>query len=98
MLEKEGIDAFEALRYISKRWLVPYSAIGYAGLKDKHASTKQWISIPMKYSVSSFRKNRIRTEFIGYCSKRIRIGELIGNRFIITVRDVKKDQFEGVQD
>jgi tRNA pseudouridine13 synthase len=94
LLEKEEMDTFEALRYLSKKWLVPFAAIGYAGLKDKHAYTKQLISIPTYYSVSPFRKNRIRTEFLGYSAEKIRIGELIGNRFTILVRDIKQEQLE----
>ena len=41
LLEKQGMDTFKSLRFLSKKWLVPYHEIGYAELKDKHAVTKQ---------------------------------------------------------
>jgi len=97
LLEKEEMDTFEALRYISKKWQIPTNEIGYAGLKDKHALTKQWISVPSQCDANPFHKNRIRTQFIGYCNDKIKIGELLGNRFLINVRDIKKDQIESIQ-
>ncbi len=97
LLEKEEMDTFEALRYISNKWQIPIHEIGYAGLKDKHALTKQWISVPTRNDLKSFRKNRIRTQFIGYCNNKIRIGELFGNRFIITARAIKKNQINPIQ-
>lgn len=97
LLEKEEMDTFEALRYISKKWQIPTNEIGYAGLKDKHALTKQWISVPTQFDANPLRKNRIRTQFIGYCNDKIKIGELLGNRFIITARAIKKNQINPIK-
>jgi tRNA pseudouridine13 synthase len=53
IMEKTELDTFDAIQMISKKTKVPLFEIGYAGLKDKHAVTKQFISIPSKYNVQS---------------------------------------------
>jgi tRNA pseudouridine13 synthase len=97
LLKKNGIDTFEALRYLARKWNIPYTSIGYAGLKDKHAITQQYISIPSSHKVLEIRGKKIQTEFVGYDSKKIRIGDLKGNHFEIVVRDIKKHQINDIQ-
>ena len=44
-IEKRGIPTHEAIRRIAQRTNVPKRAIGYAGLKDARAVTRQWLSL-----------------------------------------------------
>jgi len=90
ILEKLDMDTFEALRLIAKNFHVSLFEIGYAGLKDKHGVTKQYISIPVKYNITSKIIGNIKLEFIGYNNKKIKIGDLKGNRFTITARNIQK--------
>ncbi len=95
ILEKQDIDTFEALRLIAKNFHVSLFEIGYAGLKDKHGVTKQYISIPVKYNITSKIIENIKLEFIGYNNKKIKIGDLKGNRFTITARNIQKGETPG---
>ena len=64
--------------------------IGYAGLKDKHAMTKQYISLHKKYedAISGFVHESIKIISKTYHSNKIRIGHLKGNRFYIKLKKV----------
>ena len=46
LLEKRGLNTLELVNMIARQLSVKPSKIGYAGLKDKHAITRQWISVP----------------------------------------------------
>jgi tRNA pseudouridine13 synthase len=96
ILEKQEMDTFEALRLISNNLLISLFEIGYAGLKDKHGLTKQYISIPTKYNITSKKIEKIKLEFVGYCNKKIKIGNLKGNKFTITVRNIQKGDTPGI--
>jgi tRNA pseudouridine13 synthase len=45
-IEKRDLSAELFLRLIGKRLHLPSAEIGTAGLKDRHAVTRQWISVP----------------------------------------------------
>ena len=68
--------------------------IGYAGRKDRRAVTRQWVSIPA-HAESRLadcplpQAKILRQERHPY---RLRLGELIGNRFILRLRGVAADQ------
>lgn len=95
-MEKQEMDTFGALHIIAKKLRVSLYEIGYAGLKDKHGLTKQYISIPAKYNAASKEIENIKLEFVGYCNKKIKIGDLEGNRFTITVRNIQKGDTAGI--
>jgi|GEM_PF-788104 tRNA pseudouridine13 synthase len=91
LMEKQGVDTFEALRMISQKYGIPGREIGYAGLKDKHALTRQYISIPSCYNINNLNTKLIRLEPVGYHDKKIKIGDLKGNKFQLTIRDLKEE-------
>ncbi|WP_321778246.1 tRNA pseudouridine(13) synthase TruD [Sulfurimonas sp.] len=64
--------------------------IGYAGLKDKHAMTKQYISIHKQHEekLEAFEHEGIKIVSKTYHNNKIRIGHLKGNRFFIKVKKV----------
>lgn len=96
ILEKQKMDTFEALRFIAKNFRISLFEIGYAGLKDKHGLTKQYISIPSKYNIKSNEIKNLKLEFIGYNNKKIKTGDLKGNKFTITVRNIQKGDMPGI--
>ena len=96
ILEKQELDTFEALRNIAKNLCISLYEIGYAGLKDKHGLTKQYISIPSKYNITSKKLEKIKLDFIGYNNKKIKTGDLKGNRFTITARNIQKVDTPGI--
>ena len=97
LMEKQEIDTFEAVRLISKKTGLPLHEIGYAGLKDKHALAKQYISLPSHVNIQELKTANVRLRFVGYHSKKIQIGDLQGNRFQIIVRDIQPDELPGIQ-
>ncbi len=46
LLRKEGIGTIEALRAVRRLWRIRSREIGFGGLKDRHAKTTQWVTIP----------------------------------------------------
>ncbi len=45
MIEKRGLSTFDLLNIVARHFDVQKKSIGYAGLKDKHAITRQMISV-----------------------------------------------------
>ena len=68
--------------------------IGYAGLKDKHATTTQYISIESRYEkeLKKFRHPQIKILKVTRHNRSIRMGDLIGNRFKINLFEVNQIQ------
>jgi tRNA pseudouridine13 synthase len=96
LLEKQEVDTFDAIRRIAQRLHISLFEIGYAGLKDKHALARQYVSIPTKYNVQGLKLESMVLRLVGYSRKKIKIGDLIGNRFMITVRDVGEKELENI--
>lgn len=69
--------------------------IGYAGRKDKWAVTEQWFSVHApKHSladIQAFTDPKVELLEISKHSKKLRTGQLIGNRFIIQLTDLQGD-------
>ncbi|MCD6433940.1 MAG: tRNA pseudouridine(13) synthase TruD [Sulfurimonas sp.] len=64
--------------------------IGYAGLKDKHATTTQYISVDVRYekALKKFKHSQIKIVKTFKHDKNIRMGDLAGNRFSINLHFV----------
>lgn len=45
LLEKRGLNTEEAVRILAKAFGVSHKSISYAGLKDRQALTRQWLSL-----------------------------------------------------
>ena len=95
-LEKINTDTNFAIARITRGIGVSKSRIGYAGLKDKRAVTCQRISIfdPDVKRVERFGMRGIELRNPGWSDKRIELGDLKGNNFIITVRKLDKEKEE----
>lgn len=95
LLEKKGLDSFGAKKIIGKEFKVSSQEIGMAGLKDKHALTRQYISIPARFNIPvDFSQQSIALKQLGFIDKPILLGGLECNRFTITIRDIKKTDLE----
>jgi tRNA pseudouridine13 synthase len=89
-IKKQFSSTWELIARISQELDIPEHLIGYAGLKDKNATTTQYISIPANKSREYKRINTklIQVEKTYYHNEKLKIGGLIGNRFTITLKDV----------
>lgn len=93
-IEKRGQTTSDVVRRLAKMFHVSRRDIGYAGLKDKHAITRQHVSIHLPDSTHED-KYLSRFEFTPFDllwsqrhNNKLRRGHLAGNRFVIYVRNV----------
>ncbi len=89
LLKKTNYTTEKAVQTIADKLGIKRKFIGYAGNKDRKAITEQLISIKTNNKVDIKLKD-IELRFLGYSDKPISIGDLIGNGFIITIRDLNK--------
>jgi len=95
---KVSISTIELIEYLASVLKIKESDIGYAGLKDKHATTTQYLTIPKYVNVKKFKNSdRVRIEELGYCVNRLRVGELLNNSFEILLEDVTNDNFKELE-
>ncbi|MHA2357396.1 MAG: tRNA pseudouridine(13) synthase TruD [Candidatus Heimdallarchaeaceae archaeon] len=94
VLIKRDIDTSAALDWISKLWNIPRDNINLAGSKDKKALTAQRASIwGAKELFESGKIKEINlptfsTKSLSFRLREIRLGDLWGNAFDITIRDI----------
>jgi tRNA pseudouridine13 synthase len=95
-LEKINTDTSAALAQIARGLNVSKKRIGYAGLKDKRAITCQRISLymPNPTLVEKFGVKGIEIREAKWSTKRVELGDLKGNQFTITIRDIKENEEE----
>lgn len=93
---KRNYTTIRALEQISKALGIRLKDIGFAGTKDKRAVTEQHISIKNvnKEKIAQTKLKDITIEFLGYMDKPISLGDLDGNEFDITIRDLRKKEVE----
>ena len=86
-VEKRGFTTPAMVRAVTRAAGVDERDVGYAGLKDKHAVTRQWLSLPSKARAPSEWQlpEGIRVVEHTRHSNKLRTGHLLGNRFRITL-------------
>jgi len=98
LIEKKMLNTEDMVKIIGKYLHLPYKAISYAGLKDKFATTTQWFSVhlpgladpdlaglntPQHRIITAMRHN-----------KKLKIGALKENHFVINIHDFNYDEYE----
>ncbi len=89
-IEKSGITTREAARRIARELDVSPNAIGKAGSKDAHAVTRQIFSLEHVDPDRLMQLNLpdVRVLRTGRRRRKLRIGQLRGNRFLLKLRGV----------
>lgn len=92
-IEKEDVSAEYLVRRIAKATGVNKADIGVAGMKDRTAITRQFVSIPASFEEAA---DAIHSDDIRVLSKtrhmnKLRTGHLQGNKFEIRIADVSSD-------
>lgn len=92
-IEKRGVSAEELTRHVARALGISTSEVGVAGLKDRHALTRQFISVPRSTEsrLGAIDRADIRVLDARPHTQKLRTGHLRGNRFRIVVRDVAAD-------
>ena len=92
-VEKRGLNTHDLVAALRDQG-VPYSEVGVAGLKDKNAVTRQWLSVPFKHAATLEGLDDVEGVQVLELSRhdsRLRRGHLRGNRFEVRVRDPVPD-------
>ena len=92
-IEKRGIGAEYFVRQVARRLDIPTQEVGTAGLKDRHAVTRQMVSVPLaaEPNLARLDGDGIRVLRVGRHGNKLKAGHLRGNRFRILLRDVAPD-------
>lgn len=90
-IEKRDMGAEYFQRQIAQRLGIPTGEIGTAGLKDRRAVTRQWVSVPGRCEtlLPQLEGNGMAVLKVNKHGNKLRPGHLRGNRFEITLRQVK---------
>jgi len=97
-VRKKGLSTFELLDLLSNTLGIPRRQIGYAGLKDKHALTTQYLTVPAEYAEALQRLGDERVKILESTphGNKLRIGHLKGNRFRLRFKKVLGVQKEKI--
>jgi len=88
-LTKTNWELQHAIKEIAKRLGISHRRIGWAGTKDRNAITRQVISLynVTDTQVAAVHLKDIILEPVGQSNEGLSLGDLLGNRFDITIRD-----------
>ncbi len=99
-VEKRGMTTFDLVDRLARALQVKKQDIGYAGLKDARATTRQTISLPRVRAEQAIALNLdgITILSAAYHRNKLRTGHLAGNRFEIRIRGVVPDALSRAQE
>ena len=95
-IEKIGRTTLDVVLDIARDLHIDRKRMGFAGMKDKKARTRQWICISNMDSEEQFEQVKAlsgqiyKTDFLKVVRgrKKLRMGQLKGNKFRILIRDI----------
>jgi len=101
-IKKSNMSTFKLITVLAKATQLQQRDIGYAGLKDKNATTIQYLSIPKqveKEVIKNLTTEKIEILERKYSKFPIKVGQLKGNNFSIVLHNVSqiaKNQIEKI--
>jgi len=93
-IEKRGLTTPEAAQRLAAAAGVPARDVGWAGMKDRHAVTRQWLSLPppaRPEPLTGWSADGLTVLAAVRHRHKLRTGHLRGNRFALVVREVGPD-------
>ncbi len=97
-VEKLGLDTPEAARRLASALGLQPAEVSWAGLKDRVAVTRQWLSVPARVesSLPALAPGpELRVLAHARHGNKLRVGHLRGNRFRICIRDAEQPEAAG---
>ncbi|HSR66159.1 MAG TPA: tRNA pseudouridine(13) synthase TruD, partial [Xanthomonadaceae bacterium] len=95
-VEKRGMNTAFAAQRIARWAGVAETAIGYAGLKDRHAVTRQRFSVwlPKKQApdIAALDSDGLRVLGADWHARKLPRGALAGNHFELVLREIEGDR------
>jgi tRNA pseudouridine13 synthase len=97
-VEKRSVGAEYFARQVAQRLGISPGEVGTAGLKDRHAVTRQYVSVPASVEprLAQLDGDGIRLLRFARHTNKLRPGHLRGNRFRILVRDADASKHEAL--
>jgi tRNA pseudouridine13 synthase len=93
MIQKTGLSTLQMVSIVARHFRVQQGAVGFAGLKDKDAVTRQVVSVHLPgKNVADFPAlghPKLTVLWSDLHGNKLRRGHLRGNRFTIKIRDVE---------
>ncbi len=99
LFEKRGLTTPQAVRSIAAAIGADASQAGWAGLKDRHAITRQWVSF-LGIAPEAVERAEVEGVTVIRASrhpKKLRTGHLRGNRFELRIRGTPADRVDGAK-
>lgn len=94
-VRKKNLSTFDMIAILSRILGIKASNIGYAGLKDKWATTYQYISIPkeaepkLSANLTNLEEHNIKILSSNAHTNKLRIGHLASNTFFVRLKKVQ---------
>ena len=92
-IEKVGRNTLDVVLDMARDLHLDRKRMGFAGMKDKKAVTSQWLCISNfePEEIEEIKDQFHNVEFLKITQnqKKLRIGQLIGNKFRILIRDIE---------
>lgn len=91
-VEKRNLSTPDVARILARHFGVRHEAVGYAGMKDRVAITRQLFSVHTPgrrpEDFPSLQHERVQVQWADLHDNKLRLGHLQGNRFSVRVRGV----------
>jgi tRNA pseudouridine13 synthase len=93
-IEKRGLTTLDAVARLARSLGVDNRDVGYAGMKDRNATTRQWLSLPdiEPTLASAVEIDGLRVLEASRHRNKLRVGHLRGNRFEVVLGELGPDE------
>ena len=86
-LTKQSLGTLEAVEAIRRRWKLRREQLAFAGLKDKHALTHQFVTIAGGPRRGLAQAN-LTLDYVGQTARPIHASDITANAFVVVIRDL----------
>lgn len=95
-IEKIGRETLDVVLDVARELHVDRKRMGFAGMKDKRAITRQWLCVSNSevQEIKELEDNLYKVKILKIMQnqKKLRIGQLIGNKFRLLIRDTENPE------
>lgn len=95
-LSKQSLGTPEAVDAVLRRWKLRRQAVAYAGLKDRHAQTVQYLTI-FRGPRRGWRQPKLAVEYLGQVRRAVHPRDIVANRFLLVLRDLSGDELRAAR-
>lgn len=95
-LTKTSLGTPEAIDAVLQKWNLSRQAVAYAGLKDRHALTRQFVTI-QEGPRRGYRQTHLELEYLGQVGRPVHPRDIVANRFTVVLRDMPQSELEAAE-